>query len=535
MAIDINYNGNNIASLGKIKTAVIECAGKKMVDDLTIVVTEEGSGECSGNHIIEVDELPQVGVEGAIYSLRAFTDILAVMYIPNYGAMTNSMGVGGIIVTSEAFAAIEPEDGMICFVTDIPEIYVYAEGAWHSVLEAMGEQAQFMTGGCLGEIANINEADKTTGGYYAIVENILYQYMGGKHKQLIAKGELLYTSNNDGTCYVSGLEDHNDKEVGIPSISPSGETVTSIGNNAFQSRLFSKISIPDSVTSIGVSAFSHCLALTDIYLPNTITEISHLMFNNCCGLFNLSIPKSVRTIDNSAFQDCKRLTNIIIPEGLTSINYQSFLGCASMWQITLPSSLTNIGYNVFGDCASLTKISFSGTVEQWNAITKDSAWKGNAPATKVICTDGEVILREEVTDSPLPIEVATADEMTALLETAEVGAVYKYTGTSDAYENGALYVVEGKEVKLISFTINSETYQAEEGMSWYEWCRSTYNNGYLEFSVSYIEGAVYYGVGASERVFYKSIINPVRGDTVIKDGDEYIIVTVGNTGGGGSN
>lgn len=43
---------------------------------------------------------------------------------------------------------------------------------------------------------------------------------------------------------------------------------------------------------------------------------------------------------------------------------------------------------------------------------------------------------------PTPIEIATETEMTALLETAEVGSVYKYTGETGIYENGALYVVE---------------------------------------------------------------------------------------------
>lgn len=43
-------------------------------------------------------------------------------------------------------------------------------------------------------------------------------------------------------------------------------------------------------------------------------------------------------------------------------------------------------------------------------------------------------------DSPLPIEVSTADEMTALLNTAPVGAIYKYVGeTTDTYENGTKY------------------------------------------------------------------------------------------------
>jgi len=45
--------------------------------------------------------------------------------------------------------------------------------------------------------------------------------------------------------------------------------------------------------------------------------------------------------------------------------------------------------------------------------------------------------------NPVPVEVATEAEMTALLETAEIGEMYKYTGeTTDTYENGAIYIVE---------------------------------------------------------------------------------------------
>jgi hypothetical protein len=45
-------------------------------------------------------------------------------------------------------------------------------------------------------------------------------------------------------------------------------------------------------------------------------------------------------------------------------------------------------------------------------------------------------------DSPLPIEVTSETQMDALLDTAEVGSVYKYMGTTGIYENGALYIVE---------------------------------------------------------------------------------------------
>lgn len=49
---------------------------------------------------------------------------------------------------------------------------------------------------------------------------------------------------------------------------------------------------------------------------------------------------------------------------------------------------------------------------------------------------------ESGTDSPLPIEVSTEAEMTALLESGEIGGIYKYTGETGTYENGALYVLE---------------------------------------------------------------------------------------------
>lgn len=55
-----------------------------------------------------------------------------------------------------------------------------------------------------------------------------------------------------------------------------------------------------------------------------------------------------------------------------------------------------------------------------------------------------------LTDSPLPIEVSTEEEMSALLTNGEVGSVYKYTGTTGTYENNALYEITEEPAK--SFT-----------------------------------------------------------------------------------
>lgn len=59
--------------------------------------------------------------------------------------------------------------------------------------------------------------------------------------------------------------------------------------------------------------------------------------------------------------------------------------------------------------------------------------------------DEMAVLAAEVL-SGMPIEISTEEEMTALLETAKIGSVYKYIGEStDVYENGGLYLVEVTE------------------------------------------------------------------------------------------
>lgn len=61
---------------------------------------------------------------------------------------------------------------------------------------------------------------------------------------------------------------------------------------------------------------------------------------------------------------------------------------------------------------------------------------------KDMVDDIRVELTEESggADSYIPPEISTEAEMTALLETAPVGSVFKYVGeTTDKYENGTKY------------------------------------------------------------------------------------------------
>ena len=108
------------------------------------------------------------------------------------------------------------------------------------------------------------------------------------------------------------------------------------------------VTIPDSVTSIGNSAFSRCTGLTSITIPDSITSIGDSAFSRCDGLTSIIIPDSVTSIGNNAFSDCYGLTSITIGDSVTSIGYGAFRNCYSLTDITVSSG--NIVYHSTNNC-----------------------------------------------------------------------------------------------------------------------------------------------------------------------------------------
>ena len=88
--------------------------------------------------------------------------------------------------------------------------------------------------------------------------------------------------------------------------------------------------IPDSVTSIGNSAFDGCKSLTNINIPDSVTSIGSSAFRGCKSLTSINIPDSVTSIGDSAFSWCESLTNINIPDSVTSIGESAFCGCKNL-------------------------------------------------------------------------------------------------------------------------------------------------------------------------------------------------------------
>ena len=131
------------------------------------------------------------------------------------------------------------------------------------------------------------------------------------------------------------------------------EGLKKIGNWVFHCCPFTSITIPDSVTEIGSSAFESCNSLANITIPNSVTEIGSTAFQYCKSLENITIPNSVKRICWGAFGDCTSLTSITIPDSVTEIGEYAFFECTLLTSITIPDSVTKIGELAFGDCTSL--------------------------------------------------------------------------------------------------------------------------------------------------------------------------------------
>jgi len=160
------------------------------------------------------------------------------------------------------------------------------------------------------------------------------------------------TSIGDSAFFASSLV-----SVEIPAL------VASIGSYAFYyCTSLASFEIPASVTSIGSNAFGICSSLVSITIPYSVTSIGSNVFNQCTGLVSVEIPTSVTRIGGGAFSQCISLVSVEIPTSVASIGEYAFAYCTSLVSVTIPSSVTSIGVQAFAYCTSLVSVEIPTSV-----------------------------------------------------------------------------------------------------------------------------------------------------------------------------
>lgn len=119
--------------------------------------------------------------------------------------------------------------------------------------------------------------------------------------------------------------------------------------------------IPNTVMSIGRSAFYDCANLTNITIPTSVTTIEEAAFYRCSKLQEVEIPDMVTTIGEAAFTLCHRLVSVKIPDKVVSLGKEAFKYCHDIKTLVLGSSLADIGDNAFHDCYNLEEITVKAT------------------------------------------------------------------------------------------------------------------------------------------------------------------------------
>lgn len=136
------------------------------------------------------------------------------------------------------------------------------------------------------------------------------------------------------------------------------ESVTTIGVHAFSDTgVTGTLKLPEHLTEIDSLAFYHCRKLNgELKLLDTVKEIGGFAFNRCGFTGKLKLPASLENIGNDAFESCSGLTGkLTFPSKMNEIDFSIFHE-TGITEVVIPSSIKTVRDFAFDSCMNLKKV-----------------------------------------------------------------------------------------------------------------------------------------------------------------------------------
>ena len=152
-------------------------------------------------------------------------------------------------------------------------------------------------------------------------------------------GELYYNVTSDdevevARAWVDGASVYKGVVIIPESVFHNGSNyvVTGIAASAFERSGVTEVQIPNTVTTIGESAFAYAESLSSITLPMYLEAVSKTMLAGT-AIENIAVPEGVTTIGYGAFQSCPYLRTVFLPSTTKLIDAYGFNNCHSLFEI----------------------------------------------------------------------------------------------------------------------------------------------------------------------------------------------------------
>lgn len=223
------------------------------------------------------------------------------------------------------------------------------------------------------------------------IDGIYYRFNNvTKEATVTFKGDFWHEYHNEysGTITIPSSVSYNGCDFNVTSIADYAfyyctgvksvimpNTITSIGNYAFQGCGIPSIFIPETVCNIGEDAFAYCTNLQSLVIdernPQYVSEDNIIYTKDHTSLLycvpskegSVVIPNFVTCICKHAFRDCKKIDSVSVPNSVVIIKENAFDGCTNISTISIPDSVTHIEEGAFHKCEKLCSLNIGTSVE----------------------------------------------------------------------------------------------------------------------------------------------------------------------------